>query len=136
MPSSLTSASARLHKVFVVDDNRDAADTLGMFLALEGYDVRVAYDGDEAIREADAFHPEVALLDIGLPGTNGYEVARHMRREQDGDLMLIAVTGYASDDDVARSLAAGFDWHFGKPASLPALLEKIHDRLGDRPAIR
>src|SRR4051812_21270000 len=121
-------------KVFVVDDNRDAADTLGMFLELEGYDVRVAYDGEEAIREADEFHPDVALLDIGLPGRDGYEIARHLRREQVGDLMLIAVTGYASADDVRRAREAGFDFHFGKPASLPALLEKIHDRLGDRNA--
>jgi DNA-binding response OmpR family regulator len=119
--------------VFVVDDNRDAADTLGMFLSLEGYDVRVAYDGDEAIQAADDFRPEVALLDIGLPGKDGYEIARHMRREQDGDLMLIAVTGYASAEDVARSRDAGFDHHFGKPASLAALLAKIHDRFGDRP---
>ena len=119
-------------RVFVVDDNRDAADTLGMFLALEGYDVRVAYDGDDAIREAGEFRPEVALLDIGLPGKDGYEVARHLRREQEGDLMLIAVTGYASEEDVARARAAGFDFHFGKPASLPALLEKINGRLGDR----
>ena len=125
---------SRPARVFVVDDNRDAADTLGMFLALEGFDVRVAYDGDDAIREADAFHPDVALLDIGLPGKDGYEIARHMRREQDGELMLIAVTGYASDEDVARSREAGFDFHFGKPASLPALLEKIHGRFGDRPA--
>ena len=132
----MSASATRPHRVFVVDDNRDAADTLGMFLALEGYDVRVAYDGDEAIREADDFHPEVALLDIGLPGKNGYEVARHMRQEQEGDLMLIAVTGYASDEDVERSHAAGFDYHFGKPASLPALLEKIHDRFGDRPETR
>src|SRR6476619_2549323 len=97
-------------RVFVVDDNRDAADTLGMYLTLEGYDVRVAYDGDEAIRAADDFHPDVALLDIGLPGRDGYEVARHMRQERDDDLMLIAVTGYASDEDVQRAREAGFDF--------------------------
>ena len=130
----MSAAATRPQRVFVVDDNRDAADTLGMYLTLEGYDVRVAYDGDEAIRAADDFHPDVALLDIGLPGRDGYEVARHMRQERDDDLMLIAVTGYASDEDVQRSREAGFDFHFGKPASLPALLEKIHDRFGDRTA--
>jgi DNA-binding response OmpR family regulator len=128
----MSASVTRPQKVFVVDDNRDAADTLGMFLELEGYEVRVAYDGEEAIREADKFHPDVALLDIGLPGRDGYEIARHMRREQDGDLMLIAVTGYSSEDDVKRSREAGFDFHFGKPASLPALLEKIHARFGDQ----
>src|SRR3954463_3591937 len=113
----MSASAARPHKVFVVDDNRDAADTLGMFLTLEGYDVRVAYDGDEAIREAGEFHPDVALLDIGLPGRDGYEIARPMRREQDGALMLIAVPGYSSEDDVKRAREAGFDFHFGKPAS-------------------
>ena len=117
-------------KIFIVDDNRDAADTLGMFFQNQGYDVRVAYDGDEAIREADEFRPEIALLDIGLPGKDGYEIARHMRSEQDDEVLLIAVSGYASADDVARAKAAGFDHHFGKPANLPALLSKIEGRLG------
>src|SRR6478672_6577518 len=115
-------------RVFVVDDNRDAADTLGMYLSLEGYDVRVAYDGDEAIEEAHQFQPEVALLDIGLPGKDGYEIARAMRSERDDDVMLIAVTGYTSEDDVARARAAGFDHHFSKPPNLPALLQKIEKR--------
>lgn len=116
-------------RVFVVDDNRDAADTLGMFLKLEGYDVRVAYDGDEAIAEAHEFKPEVALLDIGLPGKDGYEIARTIRSERgDDDVMLIAVTGYASEDDVARARDAGFDYHFAKPPNLPAILQRIENR--------
>ena len=119
-------------RVFVVDDNHDAADTLGMFLEMEGYQVRVAYDGDEAILAADEFHPDVALLDIGLPGKDGYEIARHIREDRDDDVMLIAVTGYASPDDVARAHAAGFDYHFGKPANLPAVLRTIESRFGGR----
>lgn len=119
-------------RVFVVDDNRDAADTLGMFLTMEGYDVRVAYDGDEAIEEAHDFHPDVALLDIGLPGKDGYEIARTIRSERDDDVMLIAVTGYASDDDVARAREAGFDYHFSKPPNLPALLQRIAKRFAAR----
>ena len=115
-------------KVFVVDDNRDAADTLGMFLTLEGYDVRVAYDGDDAIEKAHDFQPEVALLDIGLPGKDGYEIARTIRNERDDDVMLIAVTGYASAEDVARAREAGFDYHFSKPPNLPALLKRIEKR--------
>ena len=119
-------------RVFVVDDNRDAADTLGMFLALEGYEVRVAYDGDEAIEEAHDFHPDVALLDIGLPGKDGYEIARTIRNERDDDVMLIAVTGYASDDDVAKAREAGFDYHFSKPPNLSALLQRIEKRFAAR----
>jgi DNA-binding response OmpR family regulator len=115
-------------KVFVVDDNRDAADTLGMFLTLEGYDVRVAYDGDDAIEKAHDFQPEVALLDIGLPGKDGYEIARTIRSEREDDVMLIAVTGYASEADVARAREAGFDYHFSKPPNLPALLKRIEKR--------
>jgi DNA-binding response OmpR family regulator len=116
-------------KIFIVDDNHDAADTLGLFFQSQGYDVRIAYDGDEAIREADEFRPEVALLDIGLPGKDGYEIARHMRCEQDDEVLLIAVSGYTSADDIARAKAAGFDHHFGKPANLGALLSEIEGRL-------
>jgi DNA-binding response OmpR family regulator len=119
-------------KVFVVDDNRDAADTLGMYLTMEGYDVRVAYDGDDAIEEAHDFQPEVALLDIGLPGKDGYEIARTLRSERDDDVMLIAVTGYASAADVARAHEAGFDYHFSKPPNLAALLQRIETRFAAR----
>jgi len=120
-------------RVFVVDDNHDAADTLGMLLEMEGYDVRIAYDGDDAIRDADEFHPDVALLDIGLPGKDGYEIARHIREDRHGDVMLIAVTGYASEEDVQRARAAGFDYHFGKPANLSAVLQTIRGRFGQQP---
>ena len=121
-------------RVFVVDDNRDAADTLAMLLEMEGYDVRVEYDGDDAMRAADEFHPDVALLDIGLPGKDGYEIARHIREDHDSDdVMLIAITGYASEDDVRRARAAGFDYHFGKPANLAAVLKTIEGRFGGRP---
>ena len=117
------------HKIFIVDDNRDAADTLGFFFQNHGYDVRVAYDGDDAIREVDDFHPEVALLDIGLPGKDGYQVAQHIRAGDDGDMLLIAVSGYAAAEDVARAREAGFDCHFGKPANPTLLLSKIENRL-------
>lgn len=117
-------------KIFIVDDNHDAADTLGMFFENHGFDVRVAYDGDDAIREVDEFQPEVALLDIGLPGKDGYEIAQHIRAGHDADMMLIAVTGYAAAEDVARAKDAGFDCHFGKPANPTLLLSKIESRLG------
>jgi DNA-binding response OmpR family regulator len=122
------------HKIFIVDDNRDAADTLGMFFENHGFEVRVAYDGDDAIREVDEFQPEVALLDIGLPGKDGYQIAQHIRAGRDGDMMIIAVSGYAAAEDVARAKDAGFDFHFGKPANPTILLSKIEGRLGGPPA--
>jgi len=121
-------------KIFIVDDNRDAADTLGMFFENHGFEVRIAYDGDDAIREVDEFQPEVALLDIGLPGKDGYQVAQHIRAGHDGGMLLIAVTGYAAEEDVARAKDAGFDCHFGKPANPTMLLSKIEGRLGGGPA--
>ena len=121
------------HKIFIVDDNRDAADTLGMYFENKGFEVRVAYDGDDAIREVDEFHPDAALLDIGLPGKDGYEVAQHIRAGIDGDIMLIAVSGYAAAEDVARAKDAGFDFHFGKPANPALLLSKIEGRLAHGP---
>jgi DNA-binding response OmpR family regulator len=121
------------HKIFIVDDNRDAADTLGMYFEEKGFEVRVAYDGDDAIREVDEFHPDAALLDIGLPGKDGYEVAQHIRAGMDGDIMLIAVSGYAAAEDVARAKEAGFDCHFGKPANPALLLSKIEGRLSHGP---
>jgi DNA-binding response OmpR family regulator len=120
-------------KIFIVDDNRDAADTLGMYFENKGYEVRVVYDGDDAIREVDEFHPEVALLDIGLPGKDGYQIAQHIRAGRDGDIMLIAVSGYAAAEDVARAKDAGFDCHFGKPANPMLLLSKIEGRLAHHP---
>jgi DNA-binding response OmpR family regulator len=119
------------HKIFIVDDNHDAADTLGMYFENKGFEVRVVYDGDDAIREVDEFHPEVALLDIGLPGKDGYEIAQHIRAGDDSDIMLIAVSGYAAAEDVARAKDAGFDCHFGKPANPALLLSKIEGRLAD-----
>jgi len=121
------------HKIFIVDDNRDAADTLGMYFEEKGFEVRVAYDGDDAIREVDEFHPDAALLDIGLPGKDGYEIAQHIRAGIDGDIMLIAVSGYSAAEDVARAKQAGFDCHFGKPANPAMLLSKIEGRLAHAP---
>src|SRR5205823_3547768 len=87
-------------RVLVVDDNRDSADSLRMLLRHLGHEVRVAYDGEEAVQLAAAFRPLVLLLDIGLPGMNGYEVARHARRQPWGkDVLLIAVTGWGQEED-------------------------------------
>jgi CheY-like chemotaxis protein len=109
-------------RVLVVDDNLDAADTLTTFLEMLGLQVRSVHDGAEALPAARAFDPDVVLLDIGLPGMDGYEVARAMRADpQVGRVHLIALTGWGAEDDRRRALAAGFDHHLTKPVDLTVL---------------
>ncbi|HET7499237.1 MAG TPA: ATP-binding protein [Candidatus Eisenbacteria bacterium] len=116
-------------RILVVDDNVDAADSLGRLLALDGYDVRIANGGMEALREAETFRPQVILLDIGLPMMNGYDVARRLRKEPWGaEIRLVALTGWGQDEDRRRSKEAGFDEHVVKPidpASLRVLLRRV-----------
>jgi CheY-like chemotaxis protein len=104
-------------RVLVVDDNIDAAESIAVFLRLEGHEVRTVSDGPQAVAIAQVFAPQVAVVDIGLPGMNGYEVARRLRQKgSDGPALLIALTGYGQKEDRSRSLEAGFDHHFVKPA--------------------
>lgn len=98
--------------------------SLAMMLGMMGYDVRMAHDGLEAVRAADEFAPEAALLDIGLPHLSGYDVARHIRSRRGGEVLLVAITGWGTADDVRRSQDAGFDHHFTKPAD-PDRLRQI-----------
>ena len=109
-------------RVLVVDDNHDAGDSLGMILGALGADVRIARDGLEALEIFGIYRPSVVLLDIGMPGMNGYEVARVMRTQfTDNPAVLVALTGWGQDDDRARARAAGFDHHLVKPADIDAL---------------
>lgn len=118
-------ASQPIAKVLVVDDNADAAESLAMVLQLNGHDVKVAYDGPSALELAAGFAPDVAFLDIGLPGMDGYEVARRLRAlAGQGVLRLVAVTGYGQDKDKEAAAAAGFDLHVTKPVE-PADLAKL-----------
>ena len=116
-------------RMLIVDDNRDAADSLGMLLRTIGNEIRTAYDGLEALQVAGEFRPEVVLLDIGLPKIDGHEVAQRIRREPWGArVCLIAVTGWSDEADRARSRAAGFDHHLVKPldtAHLAQLLSAV-----------
>jgi PAS domain S-box-containing protein len=112
-------------RVLVADDNRDAANSLAMLLRMEGHEVEVVHDGISAIEGIRAHRPDVAILDIGMPGMDGYEVAR-LAREAFPDLTLVAVTGWGQKNDIERAMASGFDHHFTKPiepSSLTALLE-------------
>ena len=120
-PQARRSAS----KILIVDDNQDSADTLAMVLRIEGHEVHVANDGPHALSLAARLQPEVVVLDIGLPGMNGYEVARRLRRMQlNGDIRLIAVTGYGQEDDLRATSDAGFERHLTKPVD-PAELARI-----------
>jgi DNA-binding response OmpR family regulator len=113
-------------RVIIADDNRDAADTTAMMLRAIGHEVRICYDGRQALDEAPAFLPEVMLLDIGMPGLSGYEVAARVRSEPWGaDMTLIALTGWGQTEDRIRSFDAGFDHHLVKPVHLRDLREAI-----------
>jgi PAS domain S-box-containing protein len=118
--------AGRTHRVIVADDNRDAADTTAMMLRALGHDVRSCYDGRQALSEGADFLPDTMLLDIGMPGFSGYEVARRIRTEPWGEnVTLIALTGWGQSEDRRRSLEAGFDHHLVKPVHLNDLRAAI-----------
>jgi signal transduction histidine kinase/DNA-binding response OmpR family regulator len=113
-------------RVLVVDDNRDAAESTAMLLKMEGYDVRLAYDGTEALASVQALHPDAILLDIGLPGMDGHEVAERIRSDPaNGATLIVAISGYGQADDRERSRQAGCDHHLVKPVDPVALSELL-----------
>jgi len=114
-------------RVLVADDNRDAADSLQRVLAMFGHEVRVAYDGASALRIGQEFRPRVAVLDIAMPGSNGYEVARAIRSQQGKAITLVALTGWGQDADRRRALESGFDYHLVKPVDPNALNQLLSD---------
>lgn len=127
----------RPERILVVDDNRDAAEVVAAILQLDGHEIQVASDGEQALVLALEFQPAVAIVDIGLPLIDGYEVARRLRTLPVGEgLLLIALTGYGQHDDRRAALEAGFDHHFVKPADPDLLLACIHEWQGlrDNPA--
>ena len=109
-------AAGRL-RVLVVDDNVDAANSLAMLLALvDDHDVQVAYDGLAAIEAAQAHRPDIFLLDLGMPGLSGFEVARRLRaRAEFAHALIVALTGWGTERDRARTRESGFDEHLVKP---------------------
>jgi len=116
-------------RVLVVDDNLDGANMLTMLIGMYGHETELAHNGPDALKKLAAFEPQVVFLDIGLPGLDGYEVARRMRAEERGRrATLVSLTGWGSDDDKKRSREAGFDWHLTKPVNaveVETLLERI-----------
>ena len=120
-------------RVLVVDDNRDAADTLSMLLTLVGADARAAYDGEDALDELASHEADVVLLDLGMPGMDGYAVANRIRSDaRYRNMTLVAVTGRGQDKDRARSKAEGFDHHLSKPTDfnhLVGLLGQVKPRM-------
>jgi two-component system CheB/CheR fusion protein len=113
-------------RVLVVDDNRDAADSLAVLLRFDGHDVRVVHDGRSALEAVQAFAPHVVLLDIGLPGEDGYSVARQLRQDpRTREALLVAVSGYGREEDRLRSREAGFDHHLVKPVDFTELQQLL-----------
>ena len=124
-------------RVLVVDDNVSSAESLAMVLKLDGHEVQVNHDGAAALETVRRFRPEVVLLDIGLPGMDGYEVARRLRQDADlaaGIALLAAVTGYAEDEARRRSREAGFDHHLVKPIDPDGVLALLASLEWGRPA--
>ncbi len=115
-------------RILVVDDNRDAAMSLGMLLKILGSDVETTHDGRSALKAFETFRPSVVLLDLGMPDMSGYEVARRMRELPDfQDVILVALTGWGQEEDKQRTLEAGFDHHLVKPVNLDALQMLLGD---------
>jgi CheY-like chemotaxis protein len=116
-PPEPISSAVRSLRLLVVDDNMDAAESFALLLLASGHKVRTAYDGPSAVEAARVYRPDVAFLDIGLPGLNGYEVARAIRLQSENEkVVLVAMTGYGQETDRKLSKEAGFDHHLVKPA--------------------
>jgi signal transduction histidine kinase len=126
------------HRVLVVDDNRDAAESMALHLRHAGHDVRTAHDGPAALAIAEAFRPAIVLLDLGMPGMSGFDIARHLRQQPWGDEVTIAaLTGWGQKEDRQRTARAGFDAHLVKPVSEKELGRVLthRSRLGVQPDI-
>jgi CheY-like chemotaxis protein len=124
--SSTDSPSSGTRRVLLVDDNVDAVESLEILLQAFGYEVATAVHPDLALAQLETFGPSAAVIDIGLPGMDGYELATEIRRRLGGRPMrLIAFTGYGGPDDVARAHVAGFDAHLVKPVEIDRLLAAL-----------
>jgi len=124
--SSTVASTAGAKRVLLVDDNVDAVESMEILLEAFGYEVSTAIHPDLALAQLEAFAPAAAVIDIGLPGMDGYQLAAEIRRRLHGRPMrLIAFTGYGGADDIARSRVAGFDAHLVKPVEIDKLLAAL-----------
>jgi PAS domain S-box-containing protein len=138
-PSAPVSAPAQTNhkisrRILIVDDNRDSALGLFRLLQVKGHDVRVAHDGDEALKLVECFAPEIFLLDLGLPGMDGYQLARELRKRGCDHALYIAISGYAQERDIQTSQQAGFHHHLAKPVEvgeITKLLAQSPPTVGD-----
>jgi CheY-like chemotaxis protein len=113
-------------RVLVVDDNEDGCTLLAEFVRMQGYEVKTAFTGPAALAAAAAWRPDAVLLDVGLPGLDGFEVARRFRADPASKAMkLVAVTGYGSKHDIEMGREAGFDIHLTKPVDLPTIQQVL-----------
>ena len=113
-------------RILVVDDNADAANAVAMLLSLDGHEVECAYSAQEALERLPKSRPDIALLDIGLPGMNGFELAKRIRAHPElAAIRLVALTGYGQAEDKARAAGAGFDEHLVKPVDLRTLQQAL-----------
>ena len=116
----------RKRRVLVADDNPDTADVLSMLIREMGHDTHTAYNGREAVETAERVHADAAILDIGMPEMNGFDVARSIRAQSWGkEMILVALTGWGQDEDKRQAAAAGFDHHLTKPAGYEDLVRLL-----------
>lgn len=124
----MTAISAKPPRVLVVDDNPDAAASLAKLLGAAGFQVEATFDGEAALAAARRFRPDACVLDIAMPGMDGYELARGLRRlARNRPLVLATVTGYHDNDHLDRAVDAGFDLHFTKPANVVEVIDQLTD---------
>ena len=125
-PNPLSSQAVAPKRILVTDDNQDAADSVAMLLRLSGHEVETAYDGMKAVEKAESYQPDIMLLDIGLPGMNGYDVCRSIRQQPWGKaIRIVALTGWGQDQDRRNAREAGFDDHLVKPVDPQTLRQAI-----------
>ncbi len=129
METNRVTSESRL-RVLVVEDNEDVARSLAMLLELWGHDAEIVYRAEAALVAVQARRPAVVLMDIGLPGMDGYEVAKRLRRQHGcEDVLLVAMTGYGQEEDRRRAHEAGFDHHLVKPVD-PDVLQDLLSKVG------
>jgi DNA-binding response OmpR family regulator len=123
-PSSLTGVPQPL-RVLIIEDDVDGAESMAVILRLAGFGVRFEINGSTGLAAADDFQPDIVLLDLGLPGLNGFEVAKRLRKTNGAGLHIIAISGYCQSTDRERSRKAGIDQHLAKPVNPESLLKYL-----------